>query len=926
MRAACTIAPESIVILTPRSRLSSLFVNGGAAAFAAASAWISLGTLGVDVPGGARIGLLPTDAWSLAIAISAGACVLILSAVPASRRGPFRSAIPLIPLVLVWLPWIPLHVPAAFLLWAGPLASLAWIATAIALAFVAARDSRLSLPADGRPRSAVISVSAATFLVVSAAAWFASPSIPGGDEPHYLVITQSLLSDGDLRIENNHRRGDYRAYFAGELNPDFIRRGRNGQVYSIHAPGLPAFVAPAFAVGGYHGVVVFLILIASLTTALAWWLSWRVTGSAQAACVGCAAVALSPPFLLESFTVYPDGVGAALVLTGFWALLRADWERQNHEQSWTPWLLYGAALAALPWMHTRFSVLAATLGGLILLRLAKAPNAPAKAVAFLAVPAVSAFFWLAYFLTIYGTPDPSAPYGGQTQTSFAYLPNGIGGLLFDQGFGVLATAPVLLLAVPGFLRNRRLLVEWLIVTLPYLAAVASFAMWWAGWSAPGRFLVPILLPLAIAIASGWTALRSRDARALACAALVVTGWLSIVHVGAGGGRLGFHTRNDTGLTPAPWTTWAAHLVDLPSALPAFVPLPFGTPVQARNAAARSGAGIAALWAISFVGAAVALIALGRRRVLSPEGRTVATTMCLAAGAMTAASIAWRVQDVDPLTPAVAQLDLLRAAGSGRAVAVDLSSRQRLTLGELAGRIRIQIDPAGGGRGNRPLAAVPALPAGEYEVKVDAREPRGWLMTGIGNDQFALATEPVADLVQGTLVRFPVDVRALIVRGDEDARASVTRIAVRPLRLLAPSAKAATDTARRAVRYSAVRVFYFDDRSFPEPNGFWVGGARSTRCVLAPDNPTGVISLVLRNAPVENVVTLTAGKWRQELHLDAGEERRIDVPLPSGRGAAPLEIASAAGFRPSERDPGSRDTRFLGAYVTLAAQNRAVAPK
>ena len=42
------------------------------------------------------------------------------------------------------------------------------------------------------------------------AAWELSPRLPGGDEPHYLVISQSLLLDGDLRIENNHRRRDYR--------------------------------------------------------------------------------------------------------------------------------------------------------------------------------------------------------------------------------------------------------------------------------------------------------------------------------------------------------------------------------------------------------------------------------------------------------------------------------------------------------------------------------------------------------------------------------------------------------------------------------------------------------------------------------------------------------------------------------------------
>ena len=52
----------------------------------------------------------------------------------------------------------------------------------------------------------------------------------------------------------------------------------------------------------------------------------RVTGSVAAAWFGWAAISLSAPWLLETFTVYPDGLGAAVVLTGFWALLRAQWE------------------------------------------------------------------------------------------------------------------------------------------------------------------------------------------------------------------------------------------------------------------------------------------------------------------------------------------------------------------------------------------------------------------------------------------------------------------------------------------------------------------------------------------------------------------------------------------------------------------------
>jgi hypothetical protein len=67
-------------------------------------------------------------------------------------------------------------------------------------------------------------VAVATALILGSAAFRLAPSAvyPGGDEPHYLVVTQSLLTDHDLRIDDNHARGDYRAYFNAALEPDHI--------------------------------------------------------------------------------------------------------------------------------------------------------------------------------------------------------------------------------------------------------------------------------------------------------------------------------------------------------------------------------------------------------------------------------------------------------------------------------------------------------------------------------------------------------------------------------------------------------------------------------------------------------------------------------------------------------------------------------
>jgi hypothetical protein len=887
-----------------------------AAAITAFAAWLSFASLAVSAGGAGRAALLPMDAFHAALSALAGVLVLAAAWNPSGCR---RVLVALSPLALVLLPWIPIRVPAAFLLWTGPLLTLVWIACAIGVVAVIRRD--ITLYNASTPRRQCLHAGLASFFIFALAAWSASPSLPGGDEPHYLVITQSLLYDHDLQIENNHRRGDYHAYFAGDLNPDFIQRGRNGAIYSIHAPGVPALVLPAFAVGGYHGVVVFLLIVASAAAALAWWLAWRVTESPAAAWFGWTAVALCAPFLVETYTVYPDGLGAAVVLTGVWALLRADWEALDAREAWAPWFLHGVALALLPWMHTRFAVIAATLGGLILVRLARTPNPMAKAIAFLAAPAASALAWLFFFVVVYGMPDPSAPYGHQTQNSFAYLSDGLGGLLLDQGFGLLFTAPVLVVALAGFARVRRLAIDYAVVLGPYLLAVATFAMWWAGWSGPARFLIPLVLPLTIPAACAWKAAgANRGLRAAMSAALVMSLWLSAIMVAGGGGRLAYHARNENGATAAPWADWLSRGVDIASALPAYVPLPIGTPVAARQTAAQTGTLTALPWGIA---AALIVFAARRRARAAPEALSAGIAIGFAVAAMVCATVVWRAMGDEPLMAAPSQLSALRTLSSSKTVVVDVMGRRIVRPSDYLASMSVDVDVVstrarGPQRGNRPLAVLPAIPAGDYELSVGGEAGEGWVMAGIAPDQFAIVTEPLAAVRSGVALRFPVDVRSIVVRSDETARDAIKRVALRPLRLVAPSDRLTTDPARRAVRYGTSVVYFLDDRAFAEPSGFWVGGARSTSIVIAPDRPASSITLVLRNAPVQNDLTMTSGQWHDAISLAAGEEREVRVPIDRSRNAALVRLEAAGGFRPS--DQGGRDTRFLGAFVRIGAMN------
>jgi hypothetical protein len=219
------------------------------------------------------------------------------------------------------------------------------------------------------------------------------------------------------------------------------------------------------------------------------------------------------------------------------------------------------------------------------------------------------------------------------------------------------------------------------------------------------------------------------------------------------------------------------------------------------------------------------------------------------------------------------------------------------------------------RSNDPTVSVfPSMPAGRYRVRLEGGGSAGWLMLGIGQDQFALRSEALVWPHSPIDIEFPVAVRALILRGDEDARRAIRKVIVEPLSIVPSSARLTDLVARRAVSYEGTAVFFLDDRSFAEPEAFWIGGSRQSTFVLQSDRPGPSIDLLLRNAPVDNRLTLEAGQWREELTLAPGEERRVQVPVAPGQRAALVTATTSSGFRPSESTPGSKDDRFLGVWA------------
>jgi hypothetical protein len=840
-----------------------------ASLIAGLAAWLTFAPVVFTGQGAHRIALLTIQPLPIVLAMLVGSAIWVCA-----RRG--ASLAPLLLLTFVLLPWVPIPLPPALLIWSGRAGWFLW--AAIALGFTV--QANLQLPTA---RAAAVA-GAMAFVIYSLAAWEARPTRPAGDEPDYLIVTQSLLYDHDLRIENNHRRGDFRAYFKGPLPPAYLRRGTDGEIYSVHAPGVPTLVLPAFALGGYPAVVVFLIAIAALGSALAWHLAWTVTRNCNAAWFAWAAVSFNVTAVFLGFSLYPDGLAAVLVLTGMWALVRAEPAIQTAPPGATAWLLHGGAIAMLPWLHSRFVILAASLALLIALRLLPLGSSR-RVVAFLAAPALSVVGWLSFFAIIYGTPNPAVQYNGNPGTHASYIADGLLGLLFDQRFGVVTHAPVIALAAAGALAMlsrpamRRFGIELLIIAVPYIAAVTSYRMWWAGWSVPGRFFMPVLMVLAVPIGVAYDAIRRRGTRAMAFGALSATILLTTVLVTAERGELAYNVRT----APALLIGWLANNADLVQALPLWTPAL--VPLLRR----------VFIWVAVLTATWLAVRRADRSRLLTGRGRLAAAAASACALAfMIAASLVWLTEGRTGRDPAAAQIGLLRTIVDNPHVApVSINTLRVVPVEQIPPTLHIEpaLQRDDEIKGWAALATLPYVPAGDYAVRPIVRDAIGGIAVSVSDDNLVLARTSLFGAVHQMLIRLPVNVRSLVIRGDVEGWLGLAGVVVQPMEILCASCRVDPGVARRAVMYPEATVFFFDDAVEPGPASFSVGCDQTSHIVVQPNGATSDITLRVRNDAPSQRLSLHGAGFDRTLTFEAATEQVIDVPIDPRTGAVALQLTT-----------------------------------
>jgi hypothetical protein len=370
------------------------------------------------------------------------------------------------------------------------------------------------------------------------------------DEPHYLLIVQSLLYDGDVDLRNDYEGDRYAAFYPSRL-PDMhgIEVGR--AVYPIRDLGLPVLSLAPFAVAGRLGVLALMCVVGAALTAQLYLLVRDLRFAPRVAFLAVATTALTHPVLTYTTQVYPELLTALVFVSAVRVLRRGAATRARDLA------IASALVALLPWLSTRAWPIAVGLGLVVAYATlrplwgARGPRwttvgpggetpldtlapprptdrmRPGEVAARLAAGAgpfvaIAAALALANWV-MFGLFLPSAGYYliREQQQVLSYWPHvGLTGLLFDRAFGLIPRAPVYLLAFVGaaaLVRRARSghgaeVYALALGALLSVVYIANIAYWFADGSPPSRYLLGAIPLLVAAVAGGWEIILAATGR------------------------------------------------------------------------------------------------------------------------------------------------------------------------------------------------------------------------------------------------------------------------------------------------------------------------------------------------------------------------------------------------------------------------------
>lgn len=300
-----------------------------------------------------------------------------------------------------------------------------------------------------------------------------------GDEPFYLLQTESLVHDHDLDLRNQYANLAHSATLRLDLKPQLgDPHGRHGEQRSHLEPFLAFLMIPGYLLAGLYGalatIALFAALLARATVRL--FEDEGIEDSTTRALFPL--IAFGPPIVFYAARIWPEVPGAWMFVEAVRGI------RQHRAPRWM------AALLTLVLLKLRFLLIAAVL----LVRAMRNRTHAAVAVVIFALPLAVFYSTSAHSIRELIPGD-----------AVMWL-QGLFGLVVDAQAGIAFQAPLYLGGLLALSRWRSMPAGFRLgmsaATL-YIFTLVPRPEWHGGWSPPLRYIVVFMPILALGCAAIW---------------------------------------------------------------------------------------------------------------------------------------------------------------------------------------------------------------------------------------------------------------------------------------------------------------------------------------------------------------------------------------------------------------------------------------
>lgn len=346
-----------------------------------------------------------------------------------------------------------------------------------------------------------------------------------GDEPHYIIISQSIVRDFDLNVADQYYQKQYREFlyigvlgihgYYGKWDLNFegaapAEAGTEGKkkgsyIYSIHLPGVSVTLAPLLLLKLSPSLLyilsrAFLGLFGAALAVLIYLMTLKLWERPRLALFATALYSLTVPVFFYSIHIYPEIQVTAMVMGALYLLLFS--RRKNN---WTV-LAAGLLFSLLLFWGVKYAIFMYLFsGGFFVYFLFK--KRYRQALLLIVFPVLSQALFLLYLYSAYGNFSPMSIYmnAGQKKNFLLMITKVITfkmrletllDYFFDQKDGLLLYNPFYFFAFPGFILALKKFKKFrlhLLISIPAAFFILNYAFLThrGGYCPQARPLAPV---------------------------------------------------------------------------------------------------------------------------------------------------------------------------------------------------------------------------------------------------------------------------------------------------------------------------------------------------------------------------------------------------------------------------------------------------